>query len=122
MSPAPPAPTPWSAPPQTEGATRVRLSLYFALCVKSHPLLTGLLEAYSTTLPVAQKGIMAELPMLAKAAATRFGAPGVVGLISTAVEGAEPLVLAMLDLLVPKDVNVPSLELVTAVRRLRDVR
>lgn len=127
--PATPPPTPsvrvlspWIAPPETEAAARVRLSLYFALCVKSRPMLSGLLEAYVTAAPPAQAGLLAELPLLAKAAAKGFGEPGVVGLVAAAPEGARALVLAMLDLLVPWDTNKPSPEIVAAVRRLRDKR
>lgn len=113
---------PWLSPPDTEAAARVRLSLYFALCVKSRPMLSGLLEAYVTAAPAAQAGLMAELPLLAKAAAKGFGEPGVVGLVAVAPDGAKPLILAMLDLLAPRETNKPSPELVAAVRRLRDTR
>ncbi|CAM9764967.1 unnamed protein product, partial [Laminaria digitata] len=114
--------SPWLSPPESMGAARVRLSLYFALCVKSRPMLSGLIEAYVTASPEAQSGLMAELPLLAKAAARAFGEPGVVGLIAAAPEGAKSLILVMLDLLVPRETNKPSPELVAAVRRLRDTR
>ena len=113
---------PWQAPPETETAARTRLSLYFALCVKSRQMLAGLLEAYVTVSPAAQAGLMTELPLLARAAAKGFGEPGVVGLMGDAPPGAKTLVLAMLDLLVPKEINKPSPELVAAVRRLREAR
>lgn len=129
VRPPTPSPTPsvgvlgpWLAPPETEATARVRLSLYFALCVKSRPMLSGLLEAYVTAAPSAQAGLMAELPLLAKAAAKGFGEPGVVGLVAAAPHGAQAFVLAMLDLLVPWDTNKPSPELVAAVRRLREKR
>ena len=113
---------PWLSPPESEAAARVRLSLYFALCVKSRQMLSGLIEAYVTAAPTAQAGLMAELPLLAKAAAKAFGEPGVVGLMAAAPEGAKTLILMMLDLLVPRETNKPSPELVAAVRRLRDIR
>ena len=113
---------PWLAPPETAAAARVRLSLYFALCVKSRPMLAGLLEAYVTATPAAQEGLKAELPLLARAAAKGFGESGVVGLVAEAPVGAKALVLVMLDLLVPRDTNKPSPELVAAVRRLRHTR
>lgn len=113
---------PWLSPPETEAAARVRLSLYFALCVKSRAMLSGLLEAYVTGAPAAQAGLMVELPLLAKAAAARFGEPTVVGLLAAAPDGAQPLVLLVLDLLVPRETNKPSPELVAAVRRLREMR
>lgn len=113
---------PWIAPPKTEAAARIRLSLYFALCVKSRPMFSGLLEAYVTAAPAAQAGLMAELPLLARAAAKGFGEAGVVGLVALAPDGARPLVLAVLDLLVPRETNKPSLELVTAVQKLRVIR
>ena len=113
---------PWLAPPETAAAARVRLSLYFALCVKSRPMLSGLLEAYVTAAPAAQEGLKAELPLLARAAAKVFGEAGVVGLVAAAPVKAKALVLVMLDLLVPREVNKPSPELVAAVRRLRDTR
>lgn len=113
---------PWLSSPESEGAARVRLSLYFALCVKSRPMLSGLIEAYVTASPAAQAGLMAELPLLAKAAARAFGEPGVVGLMAAAPQGAKELILVMLDLLVPRETNKPSPELVAAVRRLRDTR
>lgn len=113
---------PWLAPPDTAATARVRLSLYFALCVKSRPMLSGLLEAYVTAVPAAQEGLKAELPLLARAAAKGFGEAGVVGLVAAAPVKAKALVLVMLDLLVPKEINKPSPELVAAVRRLRDIR
>lgn len=113
---------PWISPPDSEGSARVRLSLYFALCVKSRAMLSGLLEAYVTAVDSARKGLMAELQLLAKAAAKVFGEAGVVALISAAPDGAQPMVLEMLDLLVPWETNQPSSELVAAVRRLRDTR
>lgn len=113
---------PWLAPPQTEASARVRLSLYFALCVKSRPMFAGLMEVFVTAAPAAQAGLMAELPLLAKAAAKGFGEAGVVGLMAAAPDGAKALVLAMLDLLVPREINKPSQELVAAVRRLRATR
>lgn len=131
---APPAPAPapapaavnvvgpWLAPPDTAATARVRLSLYFALCVKSRPMLSGLLEAYGTAAPAAQEGLKAELPLLARAAAKGFGEAGVVGLVAAAPVTAKALVLVMLDLLVPRETNKPSPELVAAVRRLRDTR
>lgn len=130
-APAPAAPAapaavrvvgPWIAPPDTAAAARVRLSLYFALCVKSRPMLAGLLEAYVTAAPAAQEGMKAELPLLVRAAAKGFGEAGVVGLIAAAPVGAKALGHLMLDLLVPRDVNKPSPELVAAVRRLRETR
>lgn len=117
-----PVVNPWLAPPDTDAAARIRLSLYFALCVKSRPMLSGLLEAYVTAVAPAQAGLMAELPLLAKATAKGFGEAGVVGLIAAAPDGAQPLVLTMLDLLVPRETNKPSSQLVAAVRRLRDTR
>lgn len=113
---------PWIAPPDTAAATRVRLSLYFALCVKSRPMLAGLLEAYVTAAQAAQAGMKAELPLLVRAAAKGFGEAGVVGLVAAAPVGAKALGRVMLDLLVPRDINKPSPELVAAVRRLRDTR
>lgn len=113
---------PWLAPPETAATARVRLSLYFALCVKSRPMLSGLLEAYVTAAPAAQEGLKAELPLLARAAAKGFGEAGVVGLVAAAPVRAKALVLLMLDLLVPRDTNKPSPELVAAVRRLRETR
>lgn len=113
---------PWQAPPDTAATARVRLSLYFALCVKSRPMLSGLLEAYVTAAPAAQEGLKAELPLLARAAARGFGEAGVVGLVAAAPVRAKALVLVMLDLLVPRETNKPSPELVAAVRRLRDTR
>lgn len=113
---------PWLAPPDTAATARVRLSLYFALCVKSRPMLSGLLEAYVTAAPAAQEGLKAELPLLARAAAKGFGEAGVVGLVAAAPARAKALVVVMLDLLVPKEINKPSPELVAAVRRLRDTR
>ncbi|CAM9263794.1 unnamed protein product [Discosporangium mesarthrocarpum] len=124
-SATPSAEGPWTGPPETEEATRLRLALYFALCVKSRAMLTGLLEAYSTALPPAQRGIMAELEMLVPAAAKGFGETKVVEMIakaSKASKGAKALELAMLDRLVPKQENSPSPELVEAVKRLRDTR
>ncbi|CAN0335377.1 unnamed protein product [Ectocarpus fasciculatus] len=113
---------PWLAPPDTAAAARVRLSLYFALCVKSRPMLSGLLEAYVTATPAARDGLKAELPLLARAAAKGFGEAGVVGLVAASPVGAKPLALLMLDLLVPRDTNKPSPEMVAAVRRLRETR
>lgn len=113
---------PWLAPPETAATARVRLSLYFALCVKSRPMLSGLLEAYVTAAPAAKEGLKAELPLLARAAAKGFGEAGVVGLVAAAPVKAKALVLVMLDLLVPREINKPSPELVAAVRRLRDTR
>lgn len=113
---------PWLAPPETAASARVRLSLYFALCVKSRPMLSGLLEAFVTAVPAAQEGLKAELPLLARAAAKGFGEAGVVGLVAAAPVGAKALVLLMLDLLVPRDTNKPSAELVAAVRQLRHTR
>ncbi|CBJ30708.1 conserved unknown protein [Ectocarpus siliculosus] len=113
---------PWLAPPDTAAAARVRLSLYFALCVKSRPMLSGLLEAYVTAIPAAKDGLKAELPLLARAAAKGFGEAGVVGLVAASPVGAKPLALLMLDLLVPRDTNKPSPEMVAAVRRLRETR
>lgn len=113
---------PWLAPPETAAAARVRLSLYFALCVKSRPMLAGLLDAYVTATPAAQDGLKAELPLLARAAAKGFGEAGVVGLVAASPVGAKPLALLMLDLLVPRDTNKPSPEMVAAVRRLRETR
>lgn len=130
-APAPPPPAapavvrvvgPWIAPPATAAAARVRLSLYFALCVKSRPMLAGLLEAYVTAAPAAQEGMKAELPLLVRAAAKGFGEAVVVGLLAAAPVGAKALCLVMLDLLVPRHINKPSPELVAAVRRLRDTR
>eukprot|EP00904_Undaria_pinnatifida_P003695 jgi/Undpi1/13326/HiC_scaffold_8.g02985.m1 len=77
-------------------------------------MLSGLIEAYVTAAPTAQAGLMAELPLLAKAAAKAFGEPGVVGLMAAAPEGAKTLILMMLDLLVPRETNKPSPELVAA--------
>lgn len=113
---------PWIAPPDTQDAARIRLSLYFALCVKSRPMFSGLLEAYVTAAPTAQAGLMAELPLLARAAAKGFGEAGVVGLVASAPDGARELVLAVLDLLVPREINKPSKELVAAVTKLRVTR
>lgn len=115
-------PEPWLTLPENETAARTRLSLYFALCVKSRQMLAGLLEAYVMAVPAAQAGLMVELPLLARAAAKGFGETGVVGLMAAAPPGAKALVLSMLDLLVPKDINKPSPELVAAVRRLRHTR
>ncbi|CAN0521390.1 unnamed protein product, partial [Ectocarpus sp. 8 AP-2014] len=102
---------PWLKPPDTAAAARVRLSLYFALCVKSRPMLSGLLEAYVTATPSAKDGLKAELPLLARAAAKGFGEAGVVGLVAASPVGAKPLALLMLDLLVPRDTNKPSPEM-----------
>lgn len=113
---------PWISPPETEAKARVRLSLYFALCVKSQPMLSGLVEAYVTASDAARAGLMAELPLLVKAAAKGFGESSVVSLISGSPEGSHPMVLAILDLLVPWETNKPSQELVAAVRRLRETR
>lgn len=115
-------PEPWLTVPENETVARTRLSLYFALCVKSRQMLAGLMEAYVTAVPAAQAGLMIELPLLARATAKGFGETGVVSLMAAAPPGAKALVLSMLDLLVPKDVNKPSPELVAAVRRLRHTR
>eukprot|EP00903_Cladosiphon_okamuranus_P015347 g14174.t1 len=113
---------PWLAPPETAATARVRLSLYFALCVKSRPMLSGLLAAYVTATPETKEGLKAELPLLARAAAKGFGEAGVVGLVAAAPVRAKALVLVILDLLVPREINKPSPELVAAVRHLKDTR
>ncbi len=113
----------------TPEATRWKLSLYFALCIKSEDMFLGLFDAYARAEEAVRSGITLEMQVLMRAmhAPKRYSTPDARGesmahaisLLSGVPKGAEALLIEVLDLLVPIEENDPHPQLVAAAKKLR---
>jgi symplekin len=122
----------WPTVPDRPDSTRQQLALYFALCVKTDMLLPGLFEAYAAGSQPVQAGISAEMAQLMRVIASPQRYPSakaageamarVVSLTASAPADAEPLILEVLDLLIPIESNSPSEQVIASLSELRMTR
>ncbi len=116
----------------TPEATRHKLSLYFALCIKSEDMFLGLFDAYAHAEEAVRSGITMEIRVLMRAMldpkryntadAKGESMAHIMSLLSGIPKGAEPLLIEVLDLLVPIDENDPHPQLISAAKKLRVTR
>ncbi len=113
----------------TPEATRWKLSLYFALCIKSEDMFLGLFDAYARAEEAVRSGITMEIRVLMRAMLdpkrySTADAKGesmahIISLLSGVPKGAEALLIEVLDLLVPIEENDPHPQLISAAKKLR---
>jgi symplekin len=101
--------------------------LFMALCVRRPEMIKTLMElSCQTKADVLLKAVKANMPKLARAAATKYGAAAVAFKVSEMATGSDdeiPMVLAFLDNLAPStDKDLPSQDLIDACLKIQESR
>ncbi|CAN4106127.1 unnamed protein product [Withania somnifera] len=111
------SPTSGSKSPFSIAEGQRRISLYFALCTKKHSLFGQIFVVYSGASEVVQQAIHQQIHMLVR---TIGSSPELLEIIADPPSGSEKLLMQVLQTLT--EGIVPSLQLITTIRRLYETK